>query len=91
VSFAFRVLKRFRFTCCHLKIVQGGIFLRKMPDGSVRSVKSRIETAVARIDPNSTALQRCDLVSLIHLLFLSLKFANSGILNEVDSVVTRSG
>src|ERR1035441_9964899 len=39
-------LERFRFTCCHLKIMRGGIFLRKMPLGVYVSVKSRIETAV---------------------------------------------
>ena len=30
----------------HLKIIRGGIFLRKMPLGVYVSVKSRIETAV---------------------------------------------
>jgi hypothetical protein len=40
-------LERFRFKCCHVKSVRGGIFLRKMPLGPEDSVKSRIETAVA--------------------------------------------
>jgi hypothetical protein len=39
-------LERFRFKCCHLKIMRGGIFLRKMPLGVYVSVKRRIETAV---------------------------------------------
>ena len=39
-------LERFRFTCCHLKIMRGGIFLGKMPLGLKLSAKSRIETAV---------------------------------------------
>ncbi len=39
-------LVRFRCKCCHLKIMRGGIFLRKMPLGVYVSVKSRIETAV---------------------------------------------
>ena len=39
-------LERFRFKCCPLKIVRGGIFLRKMPLGVYVSVKSRIESAV---------------------------------------------
>ncbi len=42
-----KVLERFRFKSCHLKIMRGGIFLRKMPLGAYVSVKSRIETAVA--------------------------------------------
>jgi hypothetical protein len=40
------ILERFRFKCCHLKSVRGGIFLKKMPLGPEDSVKSRIETAV---------------------------------------------
>jgi hypothetical protein len=40
-------LERFRFKCCHLKTVRGGIFLRKLPLGIEVSVQSRIETAVA--------------------------------------------
>src|SRR5271169_2111601 len=40
-------LERFRFTCCHLKIVRGGVFLRKTPLCVEDSVKSRIETALA--------------------------------------------
>ena len=40
-------LERFRFKCCHLKIMRGRIFLRKMPLGIYVSVNSRIETAVA--------------------------------------------
>jgi len=47
VSIASEPLERFRFTYRHLKIVRGGIFLRKMPLVIEHSVKSRIETAVA--------------------------------------------
>jgi hypothetical protein len=43
---ALSCLERFRFKCCHLKIMRGSIFLRKMPLGVYVSVKSRIETAV---------------------------------------------
>ena len=39
-------LERFRFICCHLKIVQGGFFLRKKPLGIVVAVCTRIENAV---------------------------------------------
>jgi hypothetical protein len=41
------LLERFRFKCCHLKFMRGGIFLRKMPLGIHVSARSRIETAVA--------------------------------------------
>jgi hypothetical protein len=41
-------LERFRFTYRHLKIVQGGIFLRKMPLGIEVSVRSRIENRCSR-------------------------------------------
>jgi len=42
-----RSLERFRFTYCHLEIVQGDFFLRKKPLGIVVSVCTRIENAVA--------------------------------------------
>ena len=46
-------LERFRFTYCHLKIVQGGFFLRKKPLGIVVSVCTRIESAVTLLLPES--------------------------------------
>lgn len=39
-------LEHFRFKSCHLRIVQCGVFLRKMPRGTLSSLKSRIEHAV---------------------------------------------
>jgi hypothetical protein len=41
-----RVLERFRLKCRHLRIVRGGVFLRKTPFGLKVSFRSRFETAV---------------------------------------------
>ena len=38
----------FRFKCCDLEIMRGGIFLRKTPLSAYVSLKSKIETAVKR-------------------------------------------
>jgi hypothetical protein len=40
-----RFPEHFRFTGCHLKIMQGGFFLMKKPLGFLISRKSRIENA----------------------------------------------
>jgi hypothetical protein len=47
-------LERFRFKCSRLKMVQGGVFLRKMPLGIEDSVKTRIETGVDANVSNTT-------------------------------------
>jgi len=44
-----RMLEQFRFICRCLKIMRGGIFLRKVPLGGYVPVKSKIETAVAAL------------------------------------------
>ena len=53
-----RSLERFRFKCFHLKVMRGGIFLGKMPLGLNLSVKSRIETAVTRLNVGANKVRR---------------------------------